>query len=156
MMADDSKLQPGNKTYDGKVSGEPFSVIHRCQTFTTDVYNATSGAPKDKRYSICRKLQDYSVELIHITRQSNEFDLFSQAKDRYEYRDNAIEQIKKIDDLLPVVRGCRCFSPKKESELHKKLYNLKESFNYWISSDNRRLREQGIEPPSLTLPLKKG
>lgn len=143
-MADKNNLKPGNKEYDGKVSGEPFSVVSRCQSFAADVFIATSGATKEYRFTICKVVQTYSCELIHLSRQANEAPLGSSI--RTEYQDAAIEYVKKIDDVLPVVRRCRCFSINKEKELHKKLGNLKVSFNYWIASDKKRLEDKGGNP----------
>lgn len=148
MMAEDRKhLEPGNKEYDGDISGKEYDAVTRCQVFTSHIYNSTSGAPKDKRYSICKVVQGYCNNLIHFTRQANYFNLFEQTKDRFLYRAVSIELINMVDDMLPVIRRCRCFSPKKEAELHKKLNDLKISFNIWVSSDKKRLKENGVCEP---------
>ena len=36
--------EPGNKDYDGKVKGNPFSVINRAQSYCAEIFNASAGA----------------------------------------------------------------------------------------------------------------
>lgn len=140
MMDTDKRKEPGNKNYDGKIKGDPFSVINRCQAYAAEIFNASAGATKEYRFTICKVIQTYSCEVIHLTRQANSFELGS--KDRKELQNEAVELINKIDDLLPVIRRCRCISPQKEKELHQKAQNLKYSFNMWFKSDMERLKEK--------------
>ena len=142
MMGTD-KIKPGNKEYDGKIKGDPFSVINRCQAYAADIFIASAGATKDYRFTICKVIQTYACELIHQSRQANSFTLGS--LERKNYQNNAVELVNKIDDLLPVIRRCRCISPQKEEELHKKAYNLKVSFNKWFDSDLRRIKEMSMK-----------
>lgn len=135
----ENQLEPGNKDYDGKVKGDFFSVINRCQSYCADIFNASAGATKEYRFTICKVIQSYACELVHTARQANGFELGN--PDRRKYQDDAVEYIKKIDDLLPVIRRCRCISPKKEQELHKKANNLKVSFNIWYKTDDKRIKE---------------
>lgn len=128
------------KPYDGKIRGDSFGVIHRCQTLASDIFIASSGATKEYRFTVCKVLQTYVCELIHTTRQANAFDLYKQSTDRKEKQDEAIELMERITDLLPVVRRCRCISPGQEKELNKKLTNLKFAFRKWIDSDLYRIQ----------------
>ena len=131
--------EPGYKEYDGKIKGDSFSVINRAQSFAAEIFIASAGATKEYRFTICKVIQSYACEAIHCTRQANGFGLGSPG--RKEYQDIAVEFINKIDDLLPVIRRCRCISPQKEEELHKKIRYLKISFNKWVLSDKKRLEE---------------
>lgn len=132
--------EPVVKSYDGKIKGDAFSVINRCQSYSADIFNASAGATKEYRFTVCKVIQGYSCELIHTTRQANAFPLGSD--ERKAYQKDAVELINKIDDMLPVIRRCRCISPNKEQELHKKAYNLKIAFTKWFESDDRRLKEK--------------
>ncbi len=140
-MDTDNRKDPGSKDYDGKIKGDPFSVINRCQAYAAEIFNASAGATKEYRFTICKVIQTYACEAVHLTRQANSFELGSD--DRKNLQNDAIEFINKIDDLLPVIRRCRCISPNKEMELHKKAQNLKYSYNKWIKSDMERLKGKG-------------
>lgn len=129
------------KPYNGRIRGDSFDVIHRCQAFASDVFIVSSGATKEFRFTICKVLQTYSCELIHTTRQANGFDLYTQSTDRKEMQDKAIELMERITDILPVVRRCRCISPGQEKELNNKLTNLKFSFNKWLETDSYRIKQ---------------
>lgn len=130
------------KSYDGKIRGDSFSVIHRCQVLASDVFIASCGATKEYRFTVCKVLQTYACELIHTTRQANTFDLYKQGMARREKQDEAIELMERITDLLPVVRRCRCISPGQEKELNKNLTNLKFAFKKWIDSDLYRIQHK--------------
>ena len=134
------RKEPGNKNYDGKVKGDSFSVINRSQALCADIFEASVGATKEYRFTLCKVIQSYACEAVHTTRQANGFPIG--AADRRNLQNDAVEYINKLDDLLPVIRRCRCISPKKEQELHKKLNNLKFAFNKWFESDNRRIKEE--------------
>lgn len=131
--------EPGEKTYDGKIKGDSFSVINRCQSFCAEIFMASAGASKEYRFTICKVIQTYSCEAVHLTRQANAVSL--ENPERRNLQKEAVEYINKVDDMLPVIRRCRCISLDREADLHKKLNNLKISYNKWIESDNRRLRE---------------
>lgn len=128
------------KPYDGKIRGDSFGVIHRCQVLASDIFIASSGATKEYRFTVCKVLQTYVCELIHTTRQANAFNLYKQGTDRKEKQNEAIELMERITDLLPVVRRCRCISPGQEKDLNKKLTNLKFAFQKWIDSDLYRIQ----------------
>ena len=76
------------------------------------------------------------MELISSIRVANEFPLHSE--ERRKEQAVAKELIKKINDRIPVLRGCRCMSLAQEAALTKSLGNLEIGFNYWIESDKKR------------------
>ena len=100
------------KKYNGKIRGDSFDVIHRCQSFASDIFTASAGATKEYRFTICKIVQTLSCELIYSAR---------------------------IADLLPVIRKCKCLSLGQERELNNKLSNLKISYGKWIESDKKRI-----------------
>lgn len=125
------------KKYNGKIRGDSFDVIHRCQSFASDVFTASAGATKEYRFTICKIVQTLSCELIYSARQANAFDLAS--PDRMAKHMDSIELMNKIADLLPVIRKCKCISLGQERELNNKLSNLKISYSKWIESDKKRI-----------------
>lgn len=125
------------KKYNGKIRGDSFDVIHRCQSFAADVFNASAGATKEYRFTICKVIQTLSCELIYSARQANAFDLSSPK--RMEKHLDTLELMNKIADLLPVIRKCKCISLGQERELNNKLSNLKFSYEKWIESDKKRI-----------------
>lgn len=133
------QLEPGKKEYDGKIKGDSFSVINRCQSFCSEIFMASAGAEKEYRFTICKFIQTYACESVHLTRQANAVELGN--PDRRKLQLEAVEYIEKVDDLLPVIRRCRCISLKRESDLHKKANNLKFAYRKWFDSDNKRLKE---------------
>ena len=42
------------KKYNGKIRGDSFDVIHRCQSFASDIFTASAGATKEYRFTICK------------------------------------------------------------------------------------------------------
>lgn len=76
------------------------------------------------------------MDLISCIRSANEFQLHS--KERQDGQTKAIELVKKIKDIIPVLSGCRCMSLAKEAALMKLLGNLETGLDYWIKSDNKR------------------
>jgi hypothetical protein len=139
-MADTRKNTKTEKPYDGKIKGDTFDVINRCQALASDIFVASAGASKEYRFTVCKVIQTYSCELIHTARQANSFDLYTQSSDRMKGQKDAYELMEKISDLLPVVRRCRCISLGQEKELNKKLTNLKYAFKKWTESDVYRLK----------------
>lgn len=125
------------KTYNGRIRGDSFDVIHRCQSFAADIFIASSGATKEYRFTICKMLQTLSCELTYSARQANAIDLMN--PQRKEMHEASIELMNKIADLLPVIRKCKCISMGQERELNNKLSNLKISYNKWMQSDERRI-----------------
>ena len=132
-----SRKQPGTKSFDGKLKDKPFQVIERGQAFTAKVFMASAGAQKEYRFTICRKIQDLSCELIHTMRIANAYDL--ESDERRQTHENTLEIMEKINDLLPVLRRCRCITSGQESELVKDLSSLKFGYTKWMESDQRRI-----------------
>lgn len=128
---------PGKKTYDGKVRGEPFDIINRCQSLASEVFNASAGATKEYRFTVCKYIQTDCCNLIHTARQANAIELNSPL--RVEKHKEALELMERIIDMLPVLRKCRCITPNQERELHSKVSNLKYGYNKWIESDKYRI-----------------
>ena len=135
-MAD--RKQSGVKSYDGKLKDKPFQIIERGQAFSAKVFMASAGAQKEYRFTICKIIQGLSCDLIHTMRIANAYDL--ESVERRETHQNALEIMEKINDLLPVLRRCRCITIGQESELEKDLSSLKFGYTKWIESDQRRIR----------------
>ena len=135
-MAD--RKQSGVKSYDGKLKDKPFQIIERGQAFSAKVFMASAGAQKEYRFTICKIIQGLSCDLIHTMRIANAYDL--ESVERRETHQNALEIMEKINDLLPVLRRCRCITIGQESELVKDLSSLKFGYTKWIESDQRRIR----------------
>jgi len=132
-----SRKQPGTKTFDGKVKDKSFQVLERGQAFSAKVFIASAGAQKEYRFTICKIIQGLSCELIHSMRIANAYDL--ESAERMETHQNTLEIMEKINDLLPVLRRCRCITIGQESELVKDLSSLKFGYTKWIESDQRRI-----------------
>lgn len=72
-MDDSRKGVRKEKTYNGKIKGDIFDVIHRCQVFASEVFIASAGAKKEYRFTICKVLQTNACKLIYTVRQANSF-----------------------------------------------------------------------------------
>ena len=75
--------------------------------------------------------------MIHNIRIANAFDL--ESVERMEMHNASLEIMEKINDLLPVLRRCRCITIGQESELAKDLSSLKFGYKKWIESDQKRI-----------------
>ena len=136
-MAD--RRKPGVKDFDGKEPKSPFQTVEKCQEFCSRIFEYTSKAEKEYRQTICKKVQEYACEMVHSARLANSISI----KDPYrqDTHRNALEYMERINDLLPVLRRCRCLTPNQESEMHKKFNNLRYGYRKWIESDERRIAE---------------
>jgi hypothetical protein len=143
MANQEEKTGKKEKPYDGKIKGDSFDIIRRCQTLAAEIFNASAGATKEYRFTVCKVLQTYACELIHTARQANSYDLFKQTSERRLLQDQALELMYKIKDILPVVRRCRCITTGQETELGKKVSNLGFAFDKWMKSDEYRLKTSG-------------
>lgn len=132
-----NRKQPGTKSFDGKLKDKPFQVIERGQAFSAKVFIASAGAQKEYRFSICKIIQGLSCDLIHSMRLANAYDL--ESVERMETHQVNLEIMEKINDLLPVLRRCRCITIGQESELTKDLSSLKFGYTKWMESDQRRI-----------------
>lgn len=132
-----NRRQSGTKSFDGKIKDKPFQVIERGQAFAAKVFMASAGAQKEYRFTICKIIQGWSCELIHSMRIANSYDL--ESVERMKTHQNSLEIMEKINDLLPVLRRCRCITIGQESELAKDLSSLKFGYEKWIESDQKRI-----------------
>ena len=119
------------------VLSKPFQILERCQAFSAKVFVSSANAPKEYRFTICKIIQSLSCELIHTARLANSFDLGK--SERAELHLEALEIMEKINDLLPVLRRCRCITLGQESELMKDLSSLQFGYRKWIESDEKRI-----------------
>lgn len=132
----------GNKyKYFPNNSNKEFRFYKDCQNLAADVFKASSDAPKGYRFSICKEVYDICCDLIYSVRLANSFDLGS--TDREEEQAWVMELLQRLDDLLPVIRRCRCITLGQEGEITKKIGNLKFSFEKWLDSDAKRISEMG-------------
>lgn len=127
---------PGYKSFDGKALKGSFQIIEKCQEFAAKVYEYTVKAEKEYRVTICRTVQEYCCIVIHSARFANSIPLGS--PDRSEAHKETLEYLERVNDLLPVLRRCRCLSPNQESDLHKKFSNLRFGYLKWMESDKKR------------------
>lgn len=132
-----NRKQSGEKSFDGKMKDKPFQIIERGQAFSAKVFMASAGAQKEYRFTICKIIQGLSCDLIHNIRIANAFDL--ESVERMEMHNASLEIMEKINDLLPVLRRCRCITIGQESELAKDLSSLKFGYKKWIESDQKRI-----------------
>ena len=134
-----NELKPGKKNYDGKTYGKDFYLIERSQSFAAEIFNASAVAPKEYRFTICKIVQTYACEIIYSIRIANSYKLGS--KEREDAHQESLSLIDKLNDLLPVIRKCRCISIRQEADLCKKLGNLRIGYIKWIESDRARLKQ---------------
>lgn len=116
-----------------------FRFIKDCQNLAGDVFNASADAPKEYRFTVCKKVQDLCCDLIFSVRLANSFPLGSDL--RIEEQENVKEILNRVNDLLPVLRRCRCISLGQEGEITKKVGNLKIKFLKWKESDEKRFSQ---------------
>lgn len=131
------RKKPGTKSFDGKMKDKPFQIVERAQAFSAKIFIDSAGAQKEYRFTICKIIQTLSCELIYNTRIANSYDL--ESPERLETQNNALEVMEKINDLLPVLRRCRCITIGQESELTKDISALKFGYMKWMESDQRRI-----------------
>ncbi len=117
-----------------------FRLKKDCQNLAGDVFNASADAPKEYRFTICKIVHDLCVDLIYSVRLANSFRLGSD--DRMAEQENSEEILNRINDLLPVLRRCRCISIGQEGEITRKVGNLKISFLKWKESDKKRFSKE--------------
>ena len=118
-------------------SNKDIRFVKECQNLAAEVLKASADAPKEYRFTICKEVQDICYELVHMVRLANNFQLGSQ--DRTDAQKEIMEILLRIDDLLPVLRKCRCISLGQEGEITRKIGNLKFSFEKWLDSDAYRI-----------------
>ena len=131
---------PGRKDYDGKLPSEPFKVINKCQSLAASVFINTSKAEKEYRQTVCKIIQQYSVEMVHSARLANSINIHDPR--RRAAHENTLEYIEKINDMLPIISACRCISHSQEAEIGKQLGRLRYGYKKWMESDARRLEEE--------------
>ena len=130
----------GRKPYDGRVPGEPFRVVKKCQECASSIFIYTAKAEKEYRQTLCKVLQGYATEMIHSARLANNINIHDPK--RQEVHAATLEYIDRINDLLPVVRRCKCISINQEKELYKLIGNLRFGYKKWIESDLKRLKSE--------------
>lgn len=54
------------KKYNGKIRGDSFDVIHRCQSFASDIFTASAGATKEYRFTICKQERELNNKLSNL------------------------------------------------------------------------------------------
>ena len=136
---DEQDKEPGRKEYDGSIPDSPFRIVEKCQIFASAVYIYTAKAEKEYRVSLCRKVQDLACEMIHAARAANQIDIMDAS--RMEAHKQALEHMERLNDLIPVMRRCKCISIGQESELSKQFANLRFGYNMWIENDTKRRQE---------------
>lgn len=132
----------GNKfKYFPNNSNKEFRFYKDCQNLAAEVFKASADAPKEYRFTICKKVHDICCDLIFSVRLANSFELGS--TDRKEEQICIMELLQRLDDLLPVIRRCRCITLGQEGEITKRIGNLKFSFEKWLDSDAERIADMG-------------
>lgn len=141
-------MAPKNRTYSkekafeqfgSRVKRKPFQLLEKCQRLSTKIVNASAKSDKNYRQTICLEVRHYSYDLIHAVRKANFSDLGSQL--RKEAQAEAAEYIERIYDLIPVMRRCGCITPQSEGDIEKDLCYVRASFDSWLQSDEKRIKE---------------
>ena len=133
---DEQDEETVRKEYDGHPPERYFRVIPSCQSFAAELFTASAKAEKEYRFTLCKKVTKFACKLIHSARMANKYELGSE--DRKKQHEKSLELIEKINDLLPVMRRCRCLTVKQEATLTKRLGSLKYGYEKWIESDENR------------------
>ena len=116
-----------------------FELTERCQDLSADVFILTANAPKELRVTICKKAQDISCEAVHAIRLANSCKLGS--LDRRSAQQDTLEMLKRLGDLLPILTKCRCITPEQEERVEKKLKNILQGCDIWLTKDKERLEQ---------------
>lgn len=116
-----------------------FRLLKECQKLSADIFIASASAKKEYRFTICKKVHDLSCDLIHEVNLANSYKLGSE--DRYEKQKEIVALILRLEELLPVLRRCRCISLGQEGEIVKKIGNIKTTYEFWMESDKRRIEK---------------
>lgn len=117
-----------------------FRFLKDCQNLAAEVFKASADAPKEFRFTICKKVHDLCCDLVHSVRLANNYQLGTQ--DRMDEQAVVMEILLRINDLLPVLRRCRCISLGQEGEITKRIGNLKFSYEKWLESDLYRINKK--------------
>ena len=130
---------PKRKDFDGRLPDSSFRIIEKCQIFVAAVYTCTAKAEKEYRMTICKKLQDLACDALHLASAANRIPVTS--LERQEVHRRALDTLEKVNDLLPVIRRCKCISPGQEKELMRQFDAIRAGYRYWIESDLKRLNK---------------
>lgn len=136
----------GNSPDIRKNKGEPqkktFQIITKSQEFSAVLYSYLAKSEKEYRSSICQKVQEYSLNVIHCARMANSYELHDEGREKAHKK--TMEFMNRIEDLLPVLRRLKCITDEQESDLMRRLNALKNGYSRWIESDAKRLDQSGV------------
>lgn len=118
-----------------------FRLFKECQKLAAEIFRASADAPKGYRFSICKEVSDRCCNLVHSVRLANSYQIGS--KYRKDEQEKAKEYLLEIQDLLPVLRRCRCITIGQEGEITKKVDSVKFGFEKWLESDHARIDKMG-------------
>jgi len=131
------------KYFPQSYSEDSFRFGKDCRDLAAEIFKASASAPKEYRFTLCKKMHDVCCDLIYSARAANAYPLGSE--DRKEEQRRIIELLLRIDDLLPILRRCRCISLTDEAALTKRVGNVKVRFEKWLDSDNYRINKMKHE-----------
>ena len=119
---------------------KPFDLVIKCQSLSADIVEFSKTSSKEVRETFCKHIEELSYELVHAVRRANNFALGT--SERKQAQASAYETLEKIEDLLPVMRKCRCITIDQEELLEKRISTIRSSFKIWVKSDKERLTEK--------------
>lgn len=114
-----------------------FKLLKECQNLSSDIFAASASAKKEYRFTLCKKIHDLCCELVHSVNVANSYQVGTE--DRMREQKRVADLLLRIDELLPVLRRCRCISLGQEGEITKKIGNIKISYEKWVESDMKRI-----------------
>lgn len=125
--------------FGSRVKRKPFQLLEKCQRLSSKIVSAAAKSDKNYRMTLCLEVIHESYNLIHNVRKANFFPLGGE--DRKVSQAEAKENIERIYDLIPVMRKCQCITPQQEGDIEKDLCYVRASFDYWLKSDESRIKK---------------
>ena len=116
-----------------------FKILKSSQDLAATLFNVTSKANKNYRLTLCQYVNHLACDLVHTIRKANNLQLGTES--RLVAQQEVLEFLARLQDMMPVLRGCRCCTIKEEGQLEKKLGELEDKVRAWVTSDKRRLNK---------------